>query len=181
MSYGRLNLSSKSYSLILKFSGCLIIYFHIRCSFLITFCTSFWKRVHNSKEIVNIQDLFVLTVGYADMTTYPLAKYYYVIEGVYFIYTLFKSFISTLSFLLFLHIVSWRYKRDYLHPSIDVLCYIMFYIINTTKKNSFIPRWYLRYKKGPDFHHRSSWSCTDPASSSPTLLSHRYHKHEKSF
>ena len=40
-----------------------IIYFHIRGSFLTTFYTSFWKRVHNSKEIVNIQGLFVLTVG----------------------------------------------------------------------------------------------------------------------
>ena len=41
-----------------------IMYFHILCSFLTTFCSSFWKRVHNPKEIVNLQDLFVLTVGY---------------------------------------------------------------------------------------------------------------------
>ena len=98
------------------------------------FCTSFWKRVHNSKEIVNIQGLFVLTVGYVDMTTYPLTKYYYIIERVYFIYRLFILFISTFSFLLFLYTVSWRYKRDYLHASIDILFYIMFYIINTMKK-----------------------------------------------
>ena len=49
-----------------------IIYFHIRAFFLTTFCTNFWKRVHNSKEIVNLQGLFVLTVGYVDMKTYPL-------------------------------------------------------------------------------------------------------------
>ena len=28
----------------------------------------------------------------------------------------------------------WRYKRDWLHASIDILFYIMFYIINTMKK-----------------------------------------------
>ena len=39
--------------------------------FLTTFCTSLWKRVHNLKEIVNLQeDLFVLTVGYVDIKTY---------------------------------------------------------------------------------------------------------------
>ena len=52
---------------------------------LTTFCTIFWKRVHNSKEIVNIQGLFVLTVGYVDMTAPPLRKYYYIIERAYFI------------------------------------------------------------------------------------------------
>ena len=36
----------------------------------------------NSKEIVNIQGLLVLTVGYVDMTTFPLTKYYYIIERV---------------------------------------------------------------------------------------------------
>ena len=49
-----------------------IIYFYIRDAFLATFCTSFWKKVHNSKEIVNMQGLFVLTVGYVDMNTFPL-------------------------------------------------------------------------------------------------------------
>ena len=62
-----------------------------RFFFLTTFCTSFWKRVHNSKEIVNIQGFFVLTVGYVDMTTHPVTKYYYLIEGVYFIYKLFYA------------------------------------------------------------------------------------------
>ena len=32
--------------------------------------------MHNSKEIVNLQGLFVLAVGYVDMITYPLTKYY---------------------------------------------------------------------------------------------------------
>ena len=36
---------------------------------------------------------------------------------------------------LFLYTVSWRYKRDYLYASIDILFYIMFYIINTMKKH----------------------------------------------
>ena len=84
--------------------------------------------MHDSKEIVNMKGLFVLTVGYVDITTYPLTKYYYIIERVYFIYELLILFVSTLSFLLFL------YKRDYLHTSIDILLYIMFYIINTMKK-----------------------------------------------
>ena len=34
---------------------------------------------------------------------------------------------------LFLYTVSWRHKRDYLFARIDILFYIMFYIINTIK------------------------------------------------
>ena len=83
----------------------------------------------------NIQGLFILNIGYEDMTTCPLTKYYYIIERVYFIYRLFILFISTFSFLLFLYTVSWRYKRDYLHASIDILFYIMFYVINMMKKH----------------------------------------------
>ena len=59
--------------------------------FLTTFCTGFWKRVHNSKEIVKLQGLFVLTVGYVDIKTYSLTKYYYIIETVYCIYRLFVA------------------------------------------------------------------------------------------
>ena len=90
--------------------------------------------MHNSKEIVNIQGLFVLTVGYVDMTTYPLTKYYYIIERVYFIYRLFVLFISTLPFLLLLHAALWRYKRDYLHASINIL----YYVISTMKKQTLL-------------------------------------------
>ena len=43
--------------------------------FLTGFCTSFWKRVHNSKEIVNLQDLFVLTVRHVGIKTSP-NRYY---------------------------------------------------------------------------------------------------------
>ena len=78
--------------------------------FLTTFCNSIWKKVHNLKEIVNMQGLFVLTVGYIDMTTYPPTKYYYIIERVYFIYRLLVLFINTLSFLLLLYTTSWKYK-----------------------------------------------------------------------
>ena len=90
-------------------------YFHIGDSFLRTSCTSVWKRARNSKENINIQGLFVLTVDYADMTTCPLTKYYYIIERVYFIYRLFLSrnyyksmfilYITTFSFLMFLYTV----------------------------------------------------------------------------
>ena len=86
-----------------------VIYFHIRGSFLATFCTSFWRKVHNSKEIVNIQGLFAFTVSYL--------------------------FISTFSFLLFLHTVSWRYEETL---------------------DSFIPCSYLWYKKVP------IWTCPHP-------------------
>ena len=51
----------------------------------------------------------------------PLTKYYYIIERVYFIYRFFILFFGTLSFLLFLHSVSWRYNRDYFHGNIDIL------------------------------------------------------------
>ena len=103
--------------------------------FLITLCTSSWKRVHKSNKTVNIQGLFVLTIGYVDVTTYLPTNYYYIIERVYFVYRFFVLFIRTLSFLLLLYAASWRYKRDYLHASIDILFYIMFYIINTMKKH----------------------------------------------
>ena len=53
-----------------------------RFFFLTAFCTSFLKRVHNSTEIVNLQGLFVLTVCYVDIKTYPLTKYYYIIGRV---------------------------------------------------------------------------------------------------
>ena len=32
----------------------------------------------------------------------------------------------------------WRYKRDCLHASIDILFYIMFYIVNTMKKQALL-------------------------------------------
>ena len=66
--------------------------------------------MHNLKEIVNLQNLFVLAGRYVDMTTNPLKEYYCTIERVYFIYKLFILFISTFSFLLFLCGVSWREK-----------------------------------------------------------------------
>ena len=137
-------------------------YLYIRFIFEVSeaiFCTSFWKRVHNSKEIVNIQDLFVLTVGNVDMTTYPLTKYYYIIEKVYFIYRLFVLFISTFQFLLFLYTASWRYKRDHPHDSIYILLYIMFWILLTRWRNIrlFYNTFVLRYIKDPDlnlFQHK---------------------------
>ena len=76
--------------------------------FLTTFCTSFTKRVHNSKETVTVQGLLLLTVGYL--------------------------FISTFSFLLYLHTTSWRYKRDYLHASIDIF-FILSSILLTRCRN----------------------------------------------
>ena len=90
--------------------------------------------MHNSEEIVNIQDLFVLT-GYVDVTTYQLTKYYYIIERVYLIYRLFILFNTTFLFLLVLYTVSWRHKKDYLHAGIDPLFVIMFFIISTMKKH----------------------------------------------
>ena len=50
-------------------------------------------------------------------------------------FLIFLLLISTLSFLLFLYAVSWNYKRDYLHANIDILFYIIFYIINTMEKH----------------------------------------------
>ena len=75
----------------------------------------------------------VSIVGYVDMITYPLTKYYYIIERVYFIYRLFILFASTFLFLLFFYTVSRRYKRDYLHSSMDISFYIMFYIMFYTR------------------------------------------------
>ena len=89
--------------------------------------------MHNLKEIVNLQNLFVLAGRYLDMTTNPLKEYYCTIERVYFIYKLFILFISTFSFLLFLCGVSWREKGDELYVSIDILlfCFILCSILLT--------------------------------------------------
>ena len=97
--------------------------------------------MHNLKEIVNLQDLFVSTVSYVDLTTYPLAKYYYIAEGVSFT-RLFILFIGTFSFLLFLCTVSWRYKRDYLRRHF-ILCYVLYYQHDKELLDSLILRLYL--------------------------------------
>ena len=102
-----------------------------------TFCTSFWQKVHNSKKIINLQSLFALTIGYIDMTTYPLTKYCYNIKRdlFYFLFIGCLYFLSVHSHSCCFYIVSWRYERDYLHATIDILFYIMFYTINTMKKH----------------------------------------------
>ena len=88
--------------------------------FVITFCTSFQKRVHNLKEIVDhISTNKVLLYNQQSII-------------------LFILFISSLPFLLFLYTVLWRYKRDCVHASIDILFYIMFYIINAMKKQTLL-------------------------------------------
>ena len=75
----RLNFSWKYYSLILKFSKCpvnwqfigIIWYsFIFDIIFKTTFCASIWKEVHHSKEIVNLQGFFGLTVVYVNIKTY---------------------------------------------------------------------------------------------------------------
>ena len=69
--------------------------------------------MHNSKEIVNLRGLLVLTVGYVGMKTYPLARYYCVIRRSYFIYKLLIFlFISTFSFYLFSYAVSYGGIRE---------------------------------------------------------------------
>ena len=104
------------------------------------------------KEVVNIQGLFVLTVGYVDKTTYPLTKYYYIIERVYFIYRLFILFITTFSFLMFF-MYSIMEVKERLPPCqyrYFVLHYVLYYEHDEEILDPFIPRSYLRYKKGPD-------------------------------
>ena len=113
-----------------------IIYFHPRGFFFNNFLQYLIrKRVYNSKEIVDLEFFFILSVSYVDMTTYPATKYYFIIERLYVIYRLLVLIISTFSFLLFLYTISWRYKKDYLHARIDILLCIILYIINTMKKH----------------------------------------------
>ena len=99
-----------------------IIYFHVQGSFSAIFCTSCLKRVHIPKKKCK-SARFVCFDRWLRryQNIHPLTKYYYITERVYFIYNLFILFISTFSFLLFSYTVSWRYKRDYLHASIDIL------------------------------------------------------------
>ena len=74
---------------IFKFSGCRLNWYFNRTIwytfiFEVLFkqllCSSFWKRVHNSKEIVNLQGLLVLTVGYVEykkISTNKVLLYYW--------------------------------------------------------------------------------------------------------
>ena len=111
-----------------------IIYFYIWGSFFNNFLHQFleknakFKRSCKSAKFVYF-DLWLRR--YQNICTLP--KYYYSIERVYFNCRLLILFISTFSLLLFLYRVTWKYKRDYLHASVDVLFYIMFYIINMIK------------------------------------------------
>ena len=81
------------------------------------------------KEIVNIKALFVWTIGYVDIITYPLAKYYYIIVRRYLIYVLFILLISKLSFLLLLYTASRRYKKDYLLPPCQYRYFVLYYVL----------------------------------------------------
>ena len=81
-----------------------------------------------SPPVVKIQDLLFFNRWlrrYHHTSTNKVLLYYW--KSIF--YRLFILFINTLSFLLFLYTVSWRYKRDYIHASIDILFYIMFYTI----------------------------------------------------
>ena len=74
---------------IFKFSGCRVNWYFSRTIwytfifevlFKQLFCSSFRKRVHNSKEIVNLQGLLVLTVGYVEyqeISTNKVLLYYW--------------------------------------------------------------------------------------------------------
>ena len=73
--------------------------------------------------------MFILTV---DMTTYPVTKYYYIIERIYFIYRMFILFISTLSFLLF-YIIMEAYER--LSPCQCKYCFILCSTLLTRWRN----------------------------------------------
>ena len=82
--------------------------------------------MHKSKEIVNIQGLLVLTVGYLDMTTYLPTKFYYNIESVYFIYRLFVLFVSTYIYYIHIHYIN-IYVHIYIH-TYTCICNIFIYI-----------------------------------------------------
>ena len=107
-----------------------ITHFHIRGSFLTTFCRSFWKRAHNSKEIVNIQGLFVLTVGYVDVTTYPLTKYYYIIERVYF-FIRYLYYLSVRCQSCCFYIQYYGGIRDITSMPVQILCFVLCSILLT--------------------------------------------------
>ena len=126
-----------------------IIYFHIRGCFSKNFLHWFWKKVHNSKEIVNIQCLFVWTVGNIDMTTSLITKHYYIIGKVYF-YIIYRYIVI---FPVFIYSITEVCER--LPPcqyKYFPLYYVLYYSHDEETLNSFMPRSYLRYKKGPDLN-----------------------------
>ena len=83
--------------------------------------------MHNSKEIVD----HISTNKVFYIITFLLE------ESILFIYLfyLLVAYIIYQYIDVFLYTVSWRYKTDCLHASIDILFYIMFYINNTLKKH----------------------------------------------
>ena len=97
-----------------------IIYFHIRVLFLTTFCTIF---VHQYTRFVCFHRWFR---RYDYISTNKVLLYYW--KNIFYSKVLIL-YISTLSSLLFLFTVSSRYKSDYLHASIDILFFIMFWNI----------------------------------------------------
>ena len=99
-----------------------------------------WNRVSN----------FMLMLCYVEDLIFLENNKVWYWNWVHFIYRLFMLFISTFSFSLILYTVSWRYKRDYLNISIDILFNIMFYIHDEETPYSFILLSYLRSKKGPN-------------------------------
>ena len=104
-----------------------IIFFYIWGSFLTTFCTSFWKKVHNSKKNCKSARFVCFDLWlHRYQNIYTLTKYYYIIERVYFIYKLLILFISTFSFLLLLYTVSWKYERL---PPCQHRYFVLYYVL----------------------------------------------------
>ena len=123
------------------------IYFHTRDSFLTTSCNSQFSEKNAQFERNCKSARFVCFDSWLlryDHISSNKVFCYFVIERVRFIHRLLILFIRMFSFLL-LFTVSWRYKKDHLNAGIDILLYIMFYIINTMKKHQ--TRLYLQYKK----------------------------------
>ena len=72
--------------------------------------------------------MLVLTVGYVDMTTYSLTKYYYIIERLYLIYRWPLLLISTFSYLLFYiqyHEVIWEITSMPVQIFYFILCSLL--------------------------------------------------------
>ena len=77
-------------------------------------------------------NLFVLTVGYVNMTTYPLTKYYYIIDRVYFIYRLSYYLSVHCHFCCFYIQYHGRIREINFMP---IFCFIIFSVLLTRWRN----------------------------------------------
>ena len=140
----RLNFSWKYYSLILKFSKCpvnwqfigIIWYsFIFDIIFKTTFCASIWKEVHHSKEIVNLQGFFGLTVVYVNIKTYTHQQSITILLKGYILFIGCLYYLSVHFHSCYFYIQNHRGIRDITSMPVQIFCFKLCSILKTWWRN----------------------------------------------